>query len=215
MNIAVQPFTVGPILGAVSTDTARVWGRGREVRVDGVLQRLFGVARIRSRKSNHYGQAQYFKLNPVFDLTGVTVFRNLQSDTVYEYEVGAIAADAEFGALHSVNPGWSSAHRASFKTASHDKAAARSFVFGSCRYLLRLFGGTVFDSRGDKTFRSINKQIDAGRRIDQILMLGDQIYADDLNSVNPDQSIDEYFKRTGMCSRKKTLRISSAAFRRT
>ena len=195
MNVAVQRFTVGPILGAVSPDTARVWGRGRESRVDGVLQRLFGVGRTRRKNGGRFGKPQYFKLNPVFDFTGVTVFRNLQSDTDYEYEIGAIAAEAEFDELDTIEPQWDAAHRVSFRTASDDKLASRSFVFGSCRYLLRLFGGTFFDSRGDKTFRSINRQIEEGRRVDQILMLGDQIYADDLNFVRPDQNIDEYFER--------------------
>ena len=194
MNMRLQPFTVGPILGAVSSNTARVWGRGDELRVRGELQRFFGAARIR-KCGGVFSEPQYFKLNPNFDLTGVTVFQDLQGDTIYEYEIGAITLNAEFGELGALHLDWGDAHRASFRTASCDKAAKRSFVFGSCRYLLRLFGGAYFDDRGDKTFRTINKQLDEGRNINQVLMLGDQIYADDLNILFPDTSVDDYFRR--------------------
>jgi alkaline phosphatase D len=83
----------------------------------------------------------------------------------------------------------------SFRTAAEDKGQSRSFVFGSCRYLLRLFGGSWFDNRGDKTFRSILRQMDQGAQTDILLMLGDQIYADDMNFIDPDQSVDEYNAR--------------------
>jgi len=198
MEVAIERFDVGPILGAVSPDSARLWGRGREAR-KGVLRRMFGAARFR-KKGGSFGPAQHFKLNPNFDLTGVTVLHPLTPNTDYEYEIGAFAADIEFE--HLTGPDgprptlmWKEAHQGSFRTASKDPKAQRSFVFGSCRYLLRLFGGSWFDDRGDKTFRSILRQIEKGRRVDQILMLGDQIYADDLNFLHADQGVDQYFKR--------------------
>ena len=195
MKVRIEEFDVGPILGAVSANSARLWGRGKERRSDGNLRRAFGAAHIK-QVGRPFGRTQYFKLNPVFDLTGVTVFQGLRPDTEYEYEIGSLFADAELDDLPAaVRPDWSDAHRATFRTASRDRNAPRSFVFGSCRYLLRLFGGSFFDGRGDKTFRSINRQIKRGRRTDQVLMLGDQIYADDLNFLVPDQGIDEYFKR--------------------
>lgn len=194
MQVAVQRFTVGPLLGAVSTKTARLWGRGPELRSDGSVRRVFGAARLR-RAGGQFGPPQYFKLNPNFDLTGVTVFQNLRADTEYEYQMGAILSDVEFGDLGAAEPDWEGAHHGGFRTASNDRGASRSFVFGSCRYLLKLFGGAWFDDRGDKTFRSINEQIDNGKRTDQVLMLGDQIYADDLNFLFPDQGVDEYLRR--------------------
>jgi len=69
---------------------------------------------------------------------------------------------------------------------------------GSCRYLLRLFGGSFFDSRGDKTFYSVLDQIDNKtnpQQVDALIMVGDQIYADDLNFLAPDTSIDQYLER--------------------
>ncbi len=195
MQVRIERFDVGPILGAVSPNSARLWGRGPERRSEGTLRRAFGAARVR-QTGRPFGPTQYFKLSPVFDLTGVTVFQGLRPDTEYEYEIGTFFADAELDDLPAaVQPDWSDAHRSKFRTAARDRNAPRSFVFGSCRYLLRLFGGSFFDGRGDKTFRSINRQIAAGRRTDAVLMLGDQIYADDLNFLAPDQGIDEYFKR--------------------
>ena len=195
MDVRIQQFDIGPILGAVSTNSARLWGRGTEKWQDDALRRTFGAARIR-RAGGNFGPAQFFKLNPNFDLTGVTVFQGLQANTAYEYQIGALFSDFDLPDLPTaVMPIWDDAHDSGFRTASASSSESRSFVFGSCRYLLRLFGGSLFDGRGDKTFRSINDQIKAGRRTDQVLMLGDQIYADDLNFLLADKGVDEYFRR--------------------
>ncbi|TAF52972.1 MAG: alkaline phosphatase family protein, partial [Oscillatoriales cyanobacterium] len=90
---------------------------------------------------------------------------------------------------------WSGVSTYTFRTASRDPNQMRSFVFGSCRYLLKLFGGTIWDDRGDKTFRAIADQIDAGIETDALLMLGDQIYADDLNAFDPDTQLSQFFAR--------------------
>jgi alkaline phosphatase D len=165
------------------------------LRSDGSLRRIFGAARLREA-GREFGPTQWFKLNPNFDLTGITVFHGLQADSPYEYEIGALVSELEFEDLQAaVDMNWERAHRGGFRTASSDRAASRSFVLGSCRYLLRLFGGSVFDDRGDKTFRSIVEQIERGRRTDQVFMLGDQIYADDLNFLLPDRAADEYLAR--------------------
>ena len=200
MKAKIERFDVGPILGAVSTESARLWGRGHGPR-NGGLRRMFGAARFR-KKGRDFGPAQYFKLNPNFDLTGVTVLHPLTAQTDYEYQIGGFQADLEFEDLTAFDDprseselDWRDAHGASFRTATSDPEVPRSFIFGSCRYLLRLFGGSWFDDRGDKVFRSILAQIENGRPIDKLLMLGDQIYADDLNFLFPDQGVDEYLSR--------------------
>ena len=124
MKVSIERFDVGPILGAVSPDSARLWGRGREPR-KGVLRRMFGAARFRKKGESTYSPAQHFKLNPNFDLTGVTVLHSLKADTDYEYEIGAFAADIEFEHLSGSNgpqPNlvWKEAHQGSFRTASKD-----------------------------------------------------------------------------------------------
>src|SRR5205814_8707730 len=85
-----------------------------------------------------------------------------------------------------------------FRTGSADDQRSRSYIVGSCRYLLRIFGGSFFDSRGDKTFYSILDQMDSQTNpqpVDALIMVGDQIYADDLNFLAPDTSIDQYLER--------------------
>ncbi len=192
----VQPLTVGPILGATTGETARVWGRGMLEPTGEGPRRTFGVARIRPDGSSRYRQPVFFKMNPNFDMTGVAMFDDLVPEKVYEYQMGAIFSELELDDLGPDYPlDWSDIETVAFQTGASDTAQPRSFVFGSCRYLLRLFGSLWFDNRGDKTFRSILGQIEGGMQTDQIVMLGDQIYADDLNIIAPDETLDEYNAR--------------------
>jgi alkaline phosphatase D len=101
--------------------------------------------------------------------------------------------DARFSESES---DWSEASTGSFTTASENGEKSRTLVIGSCRYLLKTFLGDFFDDRGDKTFRSILRQMDDdGVKIDQLIMMGDQIYADDLSALNPDKTVDQFYKR--------------------
>ena len=189
-------LTVGPILGATTDQSARVWGRGVLEPTPIGPRRCFGVARVRPEPSSHFRQPIFFKMNPNFDMTGVVQFDDLEAERVYQYQVGCFFSDLELQDLTPDFPlDWSGIPIIAFRTAATDPTRPRSFVFGSCRYLLRLFGGTWFDTRGDKTFRSVLSQVDAGVETNLVLMLGDQIYADDLNVISPDQSVDEYNAR--------------------
>jgi alkaline phosphatase D len=192
----VNPFTVGPIVGETTGTSVRLWGRGGLEFVQSRPRRVFGVAQLRRNGDADYMPPKYFKLNPNFDLTGVVVFNNLNPETAYEYRIGWFFSDLDLKDVEDVEGGWpldwSQAQVSGFRTASQNDSQSRSFVFGSCRYLLRLFGGSIFDNRGDKTFRSITNQIRNGQQTDQLLMIGDQIYADDLNIIRPDQTLDEY-----------------------
>ncbi|MDP6830498.1 MAG: alkaline phosphatase D family protein [Alphaproteobacteria bacterium] len=133
---------------------------------------------------------------PVFDFTGIVEFDGLTTNQNYDYQIGYVFAAGEPGdLLAGSNYNWDIAASGSFRTAPVDSTDSMSFVFGSCRYLLRLFGGTFFDRRGDKTFRSINRQVDAGQSTDFLLMIGDQIYADDLAIISPDDKVDEFLSR--------------------
>lgn len=194
----IHPLTVGPIVGATTRDTVRLWGRGKLELVPGGPRRCFGAARLRPTDAVEadFGPPIFCKMNPNFDMTGVIVFNGLQPDTSYTYQFGWFFSEADLDMLSDdVRLDWAEASIAAFTTATEDPNRPLSLVFGSCRYLLRLFGGAWFDSRGDKTFFSILEQINAGRRTDMVLMVGDQIYADDLNFVSPDTTLDEYNQR--------------------
>ncbi|MBV7333644.1 alkaline phosphatase family protein [Chloroflexi bacterium TSY] len=132
-------------------------------------------------------------------MTGVTIFHELKPEQSYEYQMGWLSQDrnessaAELPVASDLD--WSTIERHQFHTAAEGIDTPRRFVFGSCRYLLKLFGGLWFEDRGDKTFRSILEQIENKESLDLMLMLGDQIYADDLLILAPDRWLDEYNAR--------------------
>lgn len=195
----VLPLTVGPILGATAASQCRIWGRADYQSGPAGPRRAFGVARIRQQGARARNPV-FFKMNPNFDMTGVVVFDKLKPATAYQYQIGYFYSDGELEDFRARNLSleWDDAHTVSFTTGTDDAQAARSFILGSCRYLLRLFGGSWFDDRGDKTFRSVLAQIDDAnkpRRTDAVLMVGDQIYADDLNIVGADRALDDYYTR--------------------
>lgn len=192
MNI--QPLSVGPIVGETTPNQARIWGRGDTDVVNGMPRRCFGAIRVRAA-GDAWLRPELFKMNPNFDLTGVAVLRRLQADQLYEYEIGYFLSETEPEDTRLNNADWNSASSGSFTTGATDEEAPRSIVVGSCRYLLKTFLGDFYDNRGDKTFRSIVRQIDDGMRTDQMLMIGDQIYADDLNAFNPDKTVAQFYKR--------------------
>ncbi|PSU34605.1 alkaline phosphatase D family protein [Photobacterium lutimaris] len=192
----IEKLSVGPIVGHVDVDTARVWGRAIYQKLsNGTLRRTFGIARIKE-VGGRYQAPVFFKMNPNFDMSGIAIFQELEPDTTYVYQVGWFFSDKELDEFRfSERWDWKEADQGEFKTASNDNYSEKQFIFGSCRYLLRLLGGSWFDNRGDKTFRSILRQIQQGSPIDKFLMVGDQIYADDLNCFKPDEHVDQYFSR--------------------
>lgn len=188
----IKEPTVGPIIGWTTTNSIRLWARGE----GSSKNRTFGVARIRKSGAATFGKPKVFKMMPVFDFTGIVNFDGLSTNQRYDYQIGYILADGEPDEiLINSKDDWSGAANGTFRSAVSNTTDKTSFIFGSCRYLLRLFGGSLFDGRGDKTFRSINRQIDAGKSTDLLLMIGDQIYADDLNIVAPDNQADEFLSR--------------------
>jgi alkaline phosphatase D len=193
----INQLTVGPIVGHAGTDQVRIWGRAKfEPMANGQPRRAFGIARIKTRTRGSYSSPVIFKMNPNFDLTGIAIFQDLQPGKEYVYQIGWFYSDKEITEFaRGARWDWTNTDQGQFSTASDDDDAERQFVFGSCRYLLRLFGGAFFESRGDKTFRSILEQIKDGTNIDKLLMVGDQIYADDLNFVSPDKQVDEFLAR--------------------
>lgn len=198
----VAEFTVGPILGYVEPTRARIFGRADAEWVEDEnkrrgLRRCFCVARVRKADGDEeFGPPVFAKALPHFDLTGVIFHLGLVEDTRYEYQAGWIFSEGELPCPAPPEVlDWSEIETRVLQTGSSDPAAPRSVVFGSCRYLLRLFGGYVFEERGDKTFRSVREQIEQGQQIDALVMMGDQIYADDLRWVSPDTGVDAFLAR--------------------
>ncbi len=204
----VRSLTVGPIVGSVTPASVRLFGRGDRLAATGwqywwhrwqtlfrttAPQQCSGVARLRRRGDSHYGSPRCFPMQSHFDWTGIAAFTDLEAVTEYEYQIGWFYATERDRQRISLD--WSQVETYQFRTASRDRSQMRSFIFGSCRYLLKLLGQSLWDDRGDKTFRAIGEQIDAGIETDALLMLGDQIYADDLNAFDPDTKLSQFFAR--------------------
>ena len=178
---------------------ARIWLRGEFQKTPDGYRRCFGVVRFRAQGTPSFGKPTFVKLPPHFDMTGVCVLTKLQPETTFEYQAGWFFAETELTNLDDTQDlDWAEVQHPTltFRTGSANPLQPRSYAVGSCRYLLRLFGGQFFDERGDKAFRSILDQIDKNKRqIDAVIMAGDQIYADDLNIVSQDEAIDEFLTR--------------------
>src|SRR5690349_6475879 len=142
----IQLPTVGPIVGYTSADQVRLWLRGDlQIAADGP-RRCFGVARIKPAGGAAFGPPRYAKLAPHFDVTGVCAFTGLAPETDYDYEIGWFFAETSLpnlGATQQLD--WSRAASGTFRTAAAPGAAPRTYAVGSCRYLLRLLGGAIFD----------------------------------------------------------------------
>ncbi|AWZ02862.1 MAG: alkaline phosphatase family protein [Rhodobiaceae bacterium] len=187
--------TVGPIIGETTPTRVRIWGRGQGDVIDGLPRRCFGALRYAKAGSGDWHKPVLFKMNPNFDMTGIAIVEKLEPSTHYEYQMGYFFSDAEISDAGFSGSDWGNIDIGAFQTASDDDTEPRSLVIGSCRYLLKTFLGDFFDDRGDKTFRSILEQIDSGSPVHQLLMMGDQIYADDLKFVGQDRSVDKFYKR--------------------
>ncbi len=189
--------TVGPILGEATHSRVRLMIRGELEWSGGFPRRCHGVIRLRKNGAKEYGKPKYFKLNPNFDMCGVAIVEGLDAEALYDYQMGWLFSDVDSADIDVEGVmDWSDAAAATFRTGSKDKARERAVVAGSCRYMLKLLGGYWFDDRGDKTFRSIGRLLDSKKTaFDQLIMVGDQIYADDLNIVGADKHSDEYLQR--------------------
>lgn len=195
----LKPLTVGPIVGATSHDSVRLWGRGELELFHGRPRWCYGVAQLRKPRGRKFLLRKILKLPAHFDMSGVAVFTGLQPNTTYDYQFAYFFSEVEVERDMFSGMTWDAIDIHRFTTASNDANATRNLVVGSCRYLLCLFGGNVFDERGDKTFRSISQQIqqrkERGEATHQVLMMGDQIYADGLRSLQTAVGVDQFFTR--------------------
>ncbi|WP_260955894.1 alkaline phosphatase D family protein [Pseudomonas citri] len=192
----LKEATVGPIVGYTDSKHTRLWFRGTlEAPTPDTYNRCFGALRLRE-KNGKWQSVMHNKMSPNFDMTAVFVLQGLKAQTQYEYQVGWIILDTELEGFSSI-PDTTFVFPEkifSFRSGKNKGSTSRSYVAGSCRYLLKLFGLNIFDDRGDKMFQSILKHAETNG-LDGVVMVGDQIYADDLNFVSPDTRINEFFER--------------------
>ena len=191
----VRKPSVGPLVGGCDQNAVRIFCRGDMLIKGGRIRRCHGVLQWRPQGAPAWAGTRYFRLNLNFDMSGVAILRGLTPEATYEYRVGWIVDEADTEDLALDNDlDWSSLSSQTFTVAAADGARSRSVVAGSCRYLLKLLGGAFFDDRGDKAFRSILRLRDLAP-LHQLIMVGDQIYADDLGFLNPDTDVEKFYAR--------------------
>jgi alkaline phosphatase D len=193
----LKPATVGPIVGHTTPTSCRIWMRGDVMIENGSARRCHGLVRYRRKGDPDWQPPLLNKLEAHFDGTGVFVIDALAPLTTYEYEAGWYHEEPDLalsGKAGLESCEWPPDATYAFTTAADDPAAPRSVAIGSCRYLLRLFGGALFDERGDKIFESIDASRN-DRPLHAFVMMGDQIYADDMAFINQDATIDDFLSR--------------------
>ena len=151
----MNDLLLGPIIGGLAHDRAYLWGRASG---SGVLHAWLGC---QSDLSDARLVARSLVLDEADGFAGVAPLTDLQPDTQYNYSLG----------LSSTPPNPSNGPYPSFTTApSPGVRSPFTFAFGSCFLPKSEAGGTIFSA------------IDGMRQSEHlrfILLLGDQIYADD------------------------------------
>jgi alkaline phosphatase D len=90
MNMLRIP-SVGPIVGHVTDNSARIWIRGFAEDKD---MRTIGVAALFLNGTYVSNSVRYFRMQREYDRTGTTDFKKLKPDTVYIVRVASLALDS-------------------------------------------------------------------------------------------------------------------------
>jgi alkaline phosphatase D len=197
-----------------TTDTAaRLWMRA----VDPGEFRTVGVAALFDGERCIPGSALYFRLQREYDRTGIVDFNGLSPATRYAVRMGSLITDStnpdilmdddEIYARLPPPDAWltdlaklpASESEALFTTFP-GATTGFSFLFGSCRYPGILSG----KKRADEIFRAMGTQMSEPSYVLRPrfnMMIGDQIYADELHRAipiaraeTPAQFHDRYFE---------------------
>jgi alkaline phosphatase D len=196
MNTLRVP-SVGPIVGHVTSTSARIWIRGCS---DDKEMRTMGVAALYSNNKYVRNSVRYFRMQRQYDRTGTVDFEKLTSDTTYVVRVASLALDSSDPSVpmtdedieeHLPKPEvWIDDLNAMpdecVATVRTFPATAKmlSFIFGSCRY-----PGLFWKKKeADTIFGPLLERVvnwDKGKQPRFVLMGGDQIYADMFNRHVP------------------------------
>lgn len=176
--------TVGPILGYTTDEQARIFLRG----APNNNYPVFAAVRHRKTGDSHWSAGVYSKLSAQYDMSEILVLHGLNPGTQYEYQAGWFTTTLFSHTAEAVKHmplDWPAAVYA-FKTASPERKRVQRYVVGSCRYLRLTLGVPSAPEKGDKIFSAISK-LASSYPLDGLLMVGDQVYVDDLNIVAPDR----------------------------
>ncbi|MFJ2282486.1 alkaline phosphatase D family protein [Pseudomonas sp. NPDC087803] len=178
--------TVGPIIGHVTTDHARIFMRGDSQN----NATVFAGLRYRKLDSTQWSKGHFARLNASRDLCQVFSLNDLDSHCEYEYQTGWFSPMNPVHTVESIAelPLQWPREIYRFRTRASAPALPRAYIVGSCRYLRMTAGVASLPQLGDRIFASINQLIEGAEPpISATLMTGDQIYVDGLNLIAPDR----------------------------
>lgn len=185
--------TIGPIIGHVTTDHARLFIRGD--RQDNAT--VFAGIRYRPADTQQWSNGIFAKLSELRDMSEVFALNNLSSDTEYEYQAGWFSPMNPVHTQDSVAELPLQWPREIYRLRTRSTAKhARAYIVGSCRYLRMTAGIASLPQLGDRIFASINQLIEGAQPpISATLMTGDQIYVDDMNLFAPDREYKDILSK--------------------
>ncbi|VVP70451.1 alkaline phosphatase D family protein [Pseudomonas fluorescens] len=185
--------TIGPIIGHVTTDHARLFIRGD--RQDNAT--VFAGIRYRPADTQQWSNGIFAKLSERRNMSEVFALNNLSSDTEYEYQAGWFSPMNPVHTQDSVAELPLQWPREIYRLRTRSTAKhARAYIVGSCRYLRMTAGIASLPQLGDRIFASINQLIEGAQPpISATLMTGDQIYVDDMNLFAPDREYKDILSK--------------------
>ncbi|MEZ1317206.1 alkaline phosphatase D family protein [Pseudomonas fluorescens] len=182
--------TVGPIMGHTTADHTRIFLRG------GPGRNAPAFAGLRYRRSGEaqWSRTVFSELSPARDLCNVFILNPLDANAGYEYQAGWFCPPTSAQCAQTLNAlplQWpQEIYR--FKTQADTPNGTRAYIVGSCRYLRMTAGVPWLPHLGDRIFAAINHLAErAAAPIDALLMIGDQVYVDDLNIIAPDREYQD------------------------
>lgn len=176
---------VGPILGYTTQTEARIM-------LAGTTSHITSLAVIRYRRNGElkWSAPHFVELAEHDDMTGVIVLTGLQPSMKYTYQAGW-CVPVSTTHLQDIEFEWPEQSH-TFWTVSAQPDVKRSYIVGSCRYLNLAAKQPIDPLRGDWIFKAM---ADQGLLNDGLIMVGDQIYADDLNIVLPDRELSHFLSK--------------------
>lgn len=181
---------IGPIIGHTTTDHARIF-IGADLKP--TPHPVFAGVRYRRQGESDWPNITFAELVPSHDMSAVIVLAGLQANTAYEYQAGWMTTLNRVHTAQTVRAmplQWpEEIYR--FRTPAPTDTP-HAYILGSCRYLRITGGAPANPENGDRTFAGINRVVDqAYPQVSAVMMMGDQVYLDDLNAVAPDRSASD------------------------
>lgn len=186
--------TVGPIIGHTTINHTRIFVRGKFQ----MNAQAFAGIRYRPRGDQRWLDSVFTKLESVRDMSQVIALNDLVADTEYEYQAGWFSLASPAHTLETVTElplQWpQDIYR--FRTPSDAATQSRAYIFGSCRYLQLTGGVPILPHLSDRIFASITTLAKQSvPPVSAMLMIGDQVYLDDLNAIAPDRELNQMLVR--------------------